>query len=153
MAPVIDAQFNPTVRAVWGYRDGDWLHIKELHGTTGFVARDELEGESVYIDHAPYIYVEPMEGEMAREEAIAFARETILKSEDPGQFAGTPDTQITGDGLDLCSVSCDLLYYFDMPDAVMYSVVFREADTGYIYAGVDFLAKGKEIVSISHGNG
>lgn len=153
LAPVLDEQFNISVRDVWGYRGDKWLHVKEYKGTTGFVARDELEGESVHIDDAPYIHAEPMEGELTREEAIAFARETILGSEDPAQFSGTPGVQITEEGLSRCSAECDLLYYFDTPGTVQYSVVFREPVTGYIYAGVDFLAQGKDIVTISSGNG
>lgn len=142
-APVISEAFDISVRQVLGVKDGQWLHVQEMDGTTGFVARDELTGESLYYDAAPYIEAEPMEGELSREDALDEAKARLVENQ--------PDLDLAR--LERCAVEMDVLYYYELPDQLTYTIDFRDPDTGYIYTGVSFLVKGKEIVKVSFGNG
>ena len=153
LAPVSDAEFDISCKSVLGYRQGDWLHVDDGLGHTGFVARDEVELTDQDYRNAIFIYVEPAEDEMTREEAIAYARGVLLSAEDDSTYTEVEGVEITAEKLDACIPECDLLYYYEMPEVTMYSILFRDPDTGYVYAGIDFLTQGREVVKISHGNG
>ena len=153
LAPVHDAEFDISCKSVLGHRQGEWLHVDDGLGHTGFVARDEIQLTGPDYYNAIFIYVEPAEDEMTREEAIAYARDVLLATDDDRTYAEVEGVEITAEKLDACLPECDLLYYYEMPEVTMYSIIFRDPDTGYVYAGIDFLIKGKEVVQISHGNG
>ena len=153
LAPVSDEAFDISYKSVLGYHQGDWLHVDDGLGNTGFVARDEVELTDQDYHNAIFIYVEPAEDEMTREEAIAYAKQTLLAEKDYGEYMDHPDTVLTEEQLERCTAEVDILYYYETPEVVMYSVQFRYPETGYVYAGIDFLTQGREIVKISHGNG
>lgn len=153
LAPILNAEFDVDYKQVLGYRGGEWLHVEDGLGGTGFIRRDEIPLEGPDYHYASFIYVEPAEGEMTREEAIAYAKETLLSAEDPSAYMDHPETELTQDMLDACTAEVDILYYYETPDVVMYSVQFRYPDSGYVYAGIDFLMQGKEVMKIAHGNG
>ena len=153
LAPVHDAEFDISCKSVLGHRQGEWLHVDDGLGHTGFVARDEIQLTGPDYYNAIFIYVEPAEDEMTREEAIAYARDVLLATDDDRTYTEVEGVEITAEKLDACLPECDLLYYYEMPEVTMYSIIFRDPDTGYVYAGIDFLIKGKEVVQISYGNG
>jgi len=153
LAPVSNAEFDISVKSVLGYRQGDWLHVDDGLGHTGFVARDEIALTDQFYHNAAFIYVEPAEDEMTRAEAIIFARGALLSAEDDSTYTEMEGLEITAERLDACIVECDLLYYYEMPEVTMYSILFRDPDTGHVYAGIDFLTQGREVIKISHGNG
>lgn len=138
-APVIDEAFHIGLKQAMGSKDGEWLHVEDGLGGTGFVRRSEIELSGPHWENAFFIYVEPDADEMTREAAIDLARKTILESEKPGIYT---------DGAAL-----DILYYYEMPDVLMYSVQFRDPQTGYLYAAIDFLIDGYDVVQTAHGNG
>lgn len=153
LSPVRDAEFDINYKQVLGRRDGEWLHVEDGLGGTGFVARDEIALEGPQCSNAFFIYAEPAEDEMTREEAIAYAKQTLLAAEDYSAYMDHPDTVLTEEMLESCAAEVDILYYYETPDVVMYSVQFRYPDTGYVYAGLDFLMRGREVIKIAHGNG
>lgn len=142
-APILDGAFNVSARQVLGVKDGQWLHAQGIDGATGFVARDELTDESLYYDAAPYIHTQPMESELSREEALEEAKARLKEKQ--------PDLDM--ERLERCGVEMDILFYYELPDQLTYTIDFRDPETGYIYTGVSFLVKGKEIVKVSFGNG
>lgn len=142
-APVIDPEFNITVKEVIGEKDGQWLHVKEFGGGTGFVALDELEGEYAYYEAAPYIAAEPMEHELSREEALVEARYWIAK--------GKPE--IDAQQLELCPAEVDVSYYYKTPGKLVYHIEFRDPDDGQIYANISFLVSGRQIEDVNYGVG
>lgn len=152
-APVNDAEFDVDYKQVLGYRGGDWLHVEDGLGGSGFIARDELELIGPEYRYASHIYVEPAEDEMTREEAFAYAKKVMLASSEDSLYTGVEGVEITAEKLEQCVPECDLLYYYESPDVVMYSIIFRDPETGYVYAGIDFLTRDGEVVKISHGNG
>lgn len=153
LAPVNDAEFDISCKSVLGYRQSDWLHVDDGLGHTGFVARDEIHLTDQNYWNAIFIYVEPAEDEMTREEAIAYARDVLLATDDDSTYTEVEGLEITAEKLDACLPECDLLYYYEMPEVTMYSILFMDPDTGYVYAGIDFLAEGREVIKICHGNG
>lgn len=142
-APVIDPEFNLTVKRVIGYKGDEWLHVQEFEGGTGFVARDEIEGEAAHYDAAPYMYTQPLEGELSLEAALTEARRLILE-ENPAMDAAYLDARVP---------EIDVLYYYGTPEQLTYSIDFRSPETGYIDAGVSFLVEGETIIKVSFGNG
>lgn len=142
-APIIDPEFNITVKEVLGEKNGEWLHVREHEGGTGFVALEELEGEYAHYEAASYIVAEPLENELSRKEALVEAKSFILKN--------NPD--IDAAYLERCIAEMDILYYYETPSMLTYTIQFRDPDTGYIYAGVSFLVEGMQIVKVSFGNG
>ena len=142
-APILDGAFNVSARQVLGVKDGQWLHVQEIDGATGFVARDELTDESLYYDAAPYIHTQPMESELSREAALEEAKARLKEKK----------TDLDMERLERCTMEMDILFYYELPDQLTYTIDFRDPETGYIYTGVSFLVKGKEIVKVSFGNG
>lgn len=141
-APVIDEAFNLTVQRVIGAQGDQWLHVEVFEGGTGFVALDELEGETVHEEAAPYIEAEPTEDELTRGEALERAKQILLEQQGA-------DAQMLG----RCKAEVKVLYYYETPGQLLYSISFCDPDTGYLYAGIDLLAEGKSIVHVSFGNG
>ena len=142
-APVLDPAFHLAVKQVLGYREGEWLHVREYEGGTGFVALDELTGEAPHYDAAPYTHTEPVEGELSCEAALLEAKRRILQ-ENPEMDAAH---------LDACAAEMDILYYYETPAQLTYSIGFRNPETGALDAGISFLVEGMEIVKVSFGNG
>ena len=63
LAPVSDEAFDINCKSVLGYRQGDWLHVDDGLGHTGFVARDEIVLTGPDYQYADIIYVERAEDE------------------------------------------------------------------------------------------
>ena len=146
---VIDPAYTPW--QVLGAQENGWLHCLYDDGRTGFVDRCAIPQMQIEVDGAPYILVEPMEGELTRAQAIATAREQIL-GPDGAQYLGVWPGEVDEPRLARCSPEAELLMYHVASGIITYVVLFREAD-GSIYAGLSFEAKGNEIVSLHAGNG
>ena len=146
---VIDPAFLPW--QVIGEREDGWLHCLYGAGQTGFINRSELPDMRVEADTAPYIRVEPMEGELSRAGAIGWARAQIL-GPDGAQYLSVWPGEVDAQRLSQCAPEVDMLMYVVASGVITYVVIFREAD-GTIYAGLSFQAKARDIVSLSAGNG
>ena len=146
---VIDPAFLPW--QVIGEREDGWLHCLYGTGRTGFINRFELPEMRVETDVAPYIRVEPMEGELSRAGAIAYAREQIL-GPDGAQYLSIWPGVVDAERLARCTPEVDLLMYDVSSGVITYVVTFREAD-GTIYAGLSFQTETGDVVSIHAGNG
>ena len=146
---VIDPAFLPW--QVIGAQEDGWLHCLYGTGQTGFINRFELPDMRVEADIAPYIRVEPMEGELSRAEAIGWARAQIL-GPDGAQYLSVWPGEVDAQRLSQCAPEVDMLMYVVASGVITYVVNFREAD-GTIYAGLSFQAKARDIVSLSAGNG
>ena len=148
-AEVIDPVYTPW--QVIGTHGDDWMHVVYDHGRTGFVDRRELPGARIECQSAPYLLVEPAEGELSCAEAVAFAREQIL-GEDGAQYLSIWPGEVDAARLAACTPETDVLLYNPSSGVLTYVVDFRE-DDGTIYAGLSFMVKGKEILSLHEGNG
>lgn len=146
---VIDPAFLPW--QVIGAQEDGWLHCVYGTGQTGFINRFELPDMRVEADIAPYIRVEPTEGELSRAEAIGWARAQIL-GPDGAQYLSVWPGEVDEQRLSECTPEVDMLMYDVSSGVITYVVNFREAD-GTIYAGLSFQAKARDIVSLSAGNG
>lgn len=146
---VIDPAYTPW--QVLGAQENGWLHCLYDDGRTGFVDRCAIPQMQIEVDGAPYMLVEPMEGELTHAEAIAYAREQLL-GPDGAQYLGVWPGEVDEPRLARCTPEVELLMYSVASGIITYVVLFREAD-GSIYAGLSFEAKGNEIVSLHAGNG
>ena len=146
---VIDPAYTPW--QVLGAQEDGWLHCLYDDGRTGFVDRCAIPQMRIEVDGAPYMRVEPMEDELTCAEAIAYARAQILWP-DGAQYLGVWPGEVDAARLARCTPEAELLMYGVASGVITYVVLFREAD-GTIYAGLSFEAEGKEIVSLSAGNG
>lgn len=146
---VIDPAFLPW--QVIGEREDGWLHCLYGTGQTGFINRSELPDMRVEADVAPYIRVEPMEGELTRAEAIGWARAQIL-GPDGAQYLSVWPGEVDAQRLSQCTPEVDLLMYDVSSGVITYVVTFCEAD-GTIYAGLSFQTETGDVVSVHAGNG
>lgn len=146
---VIDPAYTPW--QVLGAQEDGWLHCLYDDGRTGFVDRCAIPQMQIEVDGAPYMCVEPMEGELSREAAIAYARDRIL-GPDGAQYLAVWPGEVDAQRLARCTPETELLMYHVASGIITYVILFREAD-GTIYAGLSFEAEGKDIVSLSAGNG
>ena len=141
--------------SVLGVSEDGWLHVTEgerdPNGATGFVYRGE-DTSSMSMRIAPYVRTLPAEGEMSIEEAIEFAKETML-SDNAGDYRGDP---VSREYLDRSRAVVEVLAYPDEP--LMYSVTFWydlsiESTSDEFYAGIAFQVEGTEVISTTYGVG
>lgn len=146
---VIDPAYTPW--QVLGAQEDGWLHCLYDDGRTGFVDRCAIPQMQIEVDGAPYMCVEPMEGELSREAAIAYARDRIL-GPDGAQYLAVWPGEVDAQRLARSTPETELLMYDVASGIITYVVNFREAD-GTIYAGLSFEAVAGDVVSLSAGNG
>lgn len=156
LAPVIDREFDINYKQVLGHRDGDWLHVEDGLGGSGFVARDEIALTGPDYQYADFIYVERAEDEMTYEAAIEYGKQCLLAD---GEMANGQDgVPLTREMLDNCRVETDAIYYYDS-ESLMYHITYiytdRTWDDGFpmICAFVEMWIEGDEAVRYGYGNG
>ena len=146
---VIDPAYTPW--QVLGAQENGWLHCLYDDGRTGFADRCAIPQMQIEVDGAPYMLVEPMEGELTRAEAIAYARSQIL-GPDGAQYLSIWPGVVDAERLARCTPEAELLMYHVASGVITYVILFREAD-GTIYAGLSFQTETGDVVSIHAGNG
>lgn len=139
--------------AVLGVSGDGWLHVVMGLGkpddATGFVYRG-ADTSGMGLSEAPYVYTRPTQGELTREQAVAFARERILADGQPVHMSTAEGMgPVTAEGLDACEVEFDVLSYYT--EDLYYHVFFRDAEG--IYAGIELTVRGAEVVAFGYGNG
>jgi len=149
-SPVIRSDYDIDCKSVLGVRGDAWLHVEDEVGVTGFVSLEEIEVAGPEVSYAIFARVQPAPNEPTFEEAIAHAREKIAADAEAGRYQDGP---IQADVLAACEGRVTAYYFYDTPDRVMYSVLFLTPDTGMVYAGIDLMVEGAQIVEESYGNG
>jgi len=154
-AEIVEQEVTP--RFVLGTRGSEWLYVQTWSDIRGFVNLDDLYeyNMSMAFGSASYIDTEPMEGEFTWEEAIEIARKEMLECEDSSVYLGVvtyEGEQVDAQRLALCTPEVELVCKSTIPEDLMYSVNFREADRS-IYAGLWFSAEGRKVRKIGHGVG
>ena len=156
LAPVSDEAFDISCKSVLGYRQGDWLHVDDGLGHTGFVARDEIVLTGPDYQYADIIYVERAEDEMTYEAAIEYGKQCLLAD---GEMANGQDgVPLTREMLDNCRVEVDAIYYYDS-ESLMYHITYIYTDRTWedglpmICAFVELWIEGDEVVRYGYGNG
>ena len=138
---------------VLGVSADGWLHVCLGQGSpqdaTGFVYRG-ADASGMSLSDAPYVYTQPMEGELTREEAVRIARDRILADGNPAHMSSAEDAlPVTVEELNACTVDFEVLSYYT--DSLYYLIFFR--DEQGIYAGIELTVRGKEVTAFGYGNG
>ena len=143
------------LHSVLGVSEDGWLHVIEKDGepsgATGFVYRGAETGVMV-TGEMPYIYTLPAQDELPFDEAIEWAKATML-ADGALDYSNEPVTQ---QWLDRCTVRIHALTYPD--GTLMYNIEFRynlcdESTSEDFYAGITLYVEGKTVLRHSYGKG
>lgn len=152
-APVIDTEFDIDYKQVLGYRSGEWLHVEDGLGGSGFVARDELKLYGPDYTYATFIYVDPAEDELSFEEAVEEGKARLLSDRKAGKNLNLGMDDLSAEGLEACSWSVKVLYRYDYPDTLLYEITFEQPGRLGAYAYINLVVDGKNTLEHNYGNG
>lgn len=139
----------------------EWLHAIFYGGETetGFVLKEGLDLSREVIKPQYSISTTPMEGEVTREEAIAYGIERLIAD---GELANGGEEVVTREKLESCEVHFQVDYDFEYQDGqtpLRYSVTFIDPTltwrdgTAFMYAFIQMWIDGNQIVDYNYGNG
>ena len=152
-APVIDTEFDIDYKQVIGYRGGEWLHVEDGLGGSGFVAPDELKLYGPDYTYATFIYVDPAEDELSFEEAVEEGKARLLSDRKAGKNLNLGMDDLSAEGLEACSWSVKVLYRYDYPDTLLYEITFEQPGRLGAYAYINLVVDGKNTLEHNYGNG
>ena len=154
-APVIDAEFDADYKQVLGQK-GDWLHMEDGLGGTGFMQVGEIVLTGPDCSYADFVYTKPASDELSYEAAVEHAKRCLL--EDGEMANGQDGVALTREMLDSCDPHIQVLYYYDTQDLI-YDITFYYTDRAWgdglpmLSAFVELWVEGTEVVRYGYGNG
>lgn len=122
-------------------------------GAHGFVRLKDVDVQEMFLDNVYSYTVEPLEGEMTREEALEKAVEYLLdgKSDTYGFLGRLPEEFRSREGLLQMDLDLRLVYSTEQERAVWW-VMFTDPENYENNISVDMMPQG-ELIEISRGNG
>ena len=140
---------------VLGASDG-WLHVKldKMMLDSAFVDLSQQKVMLIQSDPLDYTYTYPTAGEVSMEEAIREGKRYLLEHGRRG--SGWNHETCTAEMLELCEADVRISYYPALESPMHFEINFhkpKDVDGPQIYAWINVIAKGGEIVSINFGNG
>lgn len=149
---VIDDAFYLGSETVIG-RLGDWLHVKNSYGQTGFVSLREVELLDETCRDAYSVEVEPARDELSVDAAIEAAKTRLLADRETGANLNLGMDDLSAEGLAQCEANVRILYRHDYPEELLYEITFIRPDRLGAYAYINLVVRGSEIVEHNYGNG